>query len=241
MLTRAAAVAGIGLLSTGCVTTVTGTPTRAGHLGGAALPLEQILPDTEEVSAAVGNQLPPHAPALVGDIDMLPNGIRDSGGAAPIECLGLVAPAMRIVYEPGHVRAVATEDYWNYDSGVAVSSATAAAIKLASPADAQRLFASFVTQWQRCEGVTVTMYTHDSSNTELYSKATGIRVDGPVLSATVSAWDNHHTGPAPDERAVGVRADVVADVKVADGPHVQAGSRAIDVVEAMLRKVSTNN
>ena len=208
------------MLGTGCVTTVAGTPTRAGRLGGSVLPLEQVLPDDTEVSAAVGNRLPPHSPAVVGGIDVLPNGIRDSGGAAPIDCLGVVAPAMRIVYEPGHVRAVATQDYWNY---------------------AQRLFASFVKQWQRCEGTTITMYTHDSSNTELYSKPTDTRVDGPVLSATVIAWDNHHTSPAPDERAVGVQGDVIAEVKVADGPRVRAGTRAIDLVDVMLRKVSSSS
>ncbi|OCB40510.1 hypothetical protein A5675_11850 [Mycobacterium malmoense] len=238
---RAVALAGISMLGTGCVTTVAGTPTRAGRLGGSVLPLEQVLPDDTEVSAAVGNRLPPHSPAVVGGIDVLPNGIRDSGGAAPIDCLGVVAPAMRIVYEPGHVRAVATQDYWNYDSGVTVSSATATAIRLASTADAQRLFASFVKQWQHCEGTTVTMYTHDSSNTELYSKPTDTRVDGPVLSATVIAWDNHHTSPAPDERAVGVQGDVIAEVKVADGPRVRAGTRAIDLVDVMLRKVSSSS
>lgn len=241
MLTRAVALAGIGVLGTGCVTTVTGTPTRAGHLGGAALPLEQILPDAEEVSAAVGNALPPHSPALVGGIDMLPNGIRDSGDAAPIECLGVIEPAMRIVYENGPVRGAATQSYWNYDSGVAVSSAMAAAIKLASPADAQRLFASFVQQWQHCAGTTVTIFTHDSSNTELYAKVTNTRADGPVRSATVVGWDNHHTSPAPDERAVGIQGDIIADVKVAVDPHAQAGTRAIDVVKAMLRKVSSSN
>ncbi|MFZ1179282.1 MAG: sensor domain-containing protein, partial [Mycobacterium sp.] len=143
-LVRAVALLGIGLLGTGCVNTADGIPTRAGRLGGTVLPVEQILPDAEEVSTAVGNDLPPHSPPLVGGIGLLPNGIRDNGGAAPIECLGAVAPAMRIVYEKAPVRGAATQDYWNYDSRVVVSSATAAAIKLASTADAQRLFASFV-------------------------------------------------------------------------------------------------
>jgi PknH-like extracellular domain len=241
MLTRAVVLVGVSLLGTGCVTTVAGTPARIGRPGGAALPLEQVLPDGAEVAAAVGNELPPHSPPLVGGIDVLPNGIRDSGGAAPFECLGAVAPAMRIVYENGSVRAAATRNYWNYDSSVAVSSATAAAIRLASPADAQRLFASFVKQWQHCAGTTVTMYTHDSSNTELYSRVTDTRVDGPLLSATIIAWDNHHTPPCPDERAVGIEGDVIADVKVAIGPHAQAGTRGIEIAEVMLRKVSSSN
>lgn len=238
---RALTLGGIGLLGSGCVATVAGTPTRTGPLGAAALPLEQVLPDDAEVSAAVGNDLPPHNPPLVGGIDMLPNGIRDDGGAAPIECLGPVAPAMRIVYERGPVRRVATQDYWNYGSGAQVSSATAAAIELASAVDAQRLFAAFVQQWEHCTGATVTMYTHDRSDTELYSKVTDVRADGPILSATVIVWDNHHTPPSPDERAIGIQGDVIADVKVAVGPRAQAGTRAVDVVQAMLRKVSSAN
>ncbi|OBG54850.1 MULTISPECIES: sensor domain-containing protein [unclassified Mycobacterium] len=238
---RAVTVVGLSLLGTGCVTTVAGTPTRTGPLGASALPLEQVLPDDAEVSVAVGNELPPHSPPLVGGIEVLPNGIRDAGGAAPIECLGAVDPAMRLVYETGPVRRVATQRYWNYGSGVQVSSATAAAIELATASDAQRLFASFVQQWQHCTDTTVTMYTHDESATELYSKVTDVRVDGPVLSATVIAWDNHHTPPTPDERAVGTAGDVIADVKVAVAPHVQAGTRAVDVVQAMLRKVSSTN
>ncbi|OBB69501.1 hypothetical protein A5758_05690 [Mycobacterium sp. 852014-50255_SCH5639931] len=238
---RAIGVVGLSLLGTGCVTTVAGTPTRTGPLGGAALPLSQVLPDAAEVSAAVGNELPPHSPPLVGGIDVLPDGIRDAGGAAPIECLGALAPAMRLVYEKGPVRRVATQDYWNYGSGRQASSATAAAIELATTSDAQRLFASFVQQWQRCTDTTVTMYTHDRSNTELYSKVTDVRVDGPILSATVIAWDNHHTPPSPNERAVGTTGDVIADVKVAVGPHAQAGTRSIQVVQAMLRKVSSTN
>ncbi|OBH88392.1 sensor domain-containing protein [Mycobacterium sp. E2989] len=238
---RAVTFVGIGVLATGCVTTVAGTAARTGRLGGAVPPLEQVLPDSAEVAAAVGNELPPHRPPEVGGIDVLPNGIRDTGGAAPIECLGVVAPAMRIVYENGPVRRAATQDYWNYDSGVQVSSATAAAIEMASTADAQRLFASFAQQWQHCAGTTVTAYTHDRSDTELYSKVTDVRVDGPIVSATVMAWDNHHTPPSPDERAIGVQGDVIADVKVAVGPRAQAGTRAVDIVQAMLRKVSSTN
>ncbi|MFZ1174811.1 MAG: sensor domain-containing protein, partial [Mycobacterium sp.] len=105
----------------------------------------------------------------------------------------------------------------------------------------QRLFASFVKQWQQCAGTTVTMYTHDTSNTEFHSKVDDVKVDGPVLSATIISWDNHHTPQSPEERAVGVQADVIADVKVAVRPHAQAGTRAIDLANVMLRKVLSTN
>ncbi|ABL05795.1 MULTISPECIES: sensor domain-containing protein [Mycobacterium ulcerans group] len=237
----AVALLGIGLLGTGCTNTVAGVSTHAGQPGANALTPEQVLPDGEEVKAAVGNDLPPHSPPMVGDIGVLPNGIRDNSAAAPIECLGAIAPAMRISYEVAPVRAAALQDYWNYDSGVVASSATVAAIKLASSDDAQRLFASFTQQWRQCEGRTVTMYTHDRSDTELYSKVTEVRTDGPILSATIISWDNHHTPQSPVERAVGVQGDVLADAKVALRPHSQPGTRAIELVKVMLRKVSSTN
>jgi hypothetical protein len=240
-LTRSLALVGICLLSAGCVNTVVGMPTRAGRPAAGVAPLEQIVPTDDEVKTPVGNDLPSHSPPVVGGIDVLPNGIRDDSAAAPIECIGAVEPLLRVVYEKGPVRAAAEQTYWNYDFGVAVSSAHAGVVRFASSEAAQRLFASFIPQWQKCAGTTVTIYTHDSENTALYSKVTDVKVDGPILSATVIGWDNHHTPPFPNEHAVGVQADVVVDVEVAIGPGGEAGTRAIDLVKLMLRKVSSTN
>ena len=239
-LTRALATLSIGLLGAGCVNTVDGIPTRAPRPSSTVTPVQEILPDDNEVRAAVGNDLPAQGPPTLGGIDLLPNGIRDNGDLIPIECVAATEPAMRITYEKGPVRSVATQRYWNYDD-VVVSSATAAAIELVSSTDAQRLFASFVRQWRQSEGTKVTIYKHDSSNTELYSKLTDTRGEEPILSATIIRWDNHHTEPFPDERAVGVEADLIIDVDVAITGHTQAGTRAVDIVEAMMRKASSTN
>jgi PknH-like extracellular domain len=240
-LTRALALSAVALLTAGCVNTVVGMPTRAGRPAAGVAPLEQILPTDDEVKTAVGNDLPSHSPPAVGGIDVLPNGIRDDNDAAPIECIGATDPLLRVVYEKGPVRAAAEQTYWNYDLGVAVSSAHAGVVRFASSEAAQRLFASLTPQWQKCGGTTVTMHTHDSENTELYSKVTDVKVDGPILSATIIGWDNHHTPPFPNEHAVGVASDVIVDVEVAIGPGGEAGTRAIDLVKVMLRKVSSTN
>jgi hypothetical protein len=240
-LTRALALLAVALLTAGCVNTVVGMPTRASRPAAVVAPLDQVLPTGEEVRTAVGNDLLPEGPPLTGGIDVLPNGIRDDNDAAPIECIGATAPLLRVVYEKGSVRAAATQTSWNSDLSVAVFSVHAGAVRLASSDAAQRLFASFILQWQKCAGTTVTMHTHDSENTVLYSKVTDVKVDGPILSATVIDWDNHHTPPFPNEHAVGLESDVIVDVKVADGPGVEAGTRAIDLVKVMLRKVSSTN
>ncbi len=240
-LARVLGLLGIGLLGAGCVNTVVGVPTRAVRPAIGVAPLEQILPTDEEVRTAVGNDLPPHGKPETGGIEVLPNGIRDDSGVAPIECIGATEPLLQVVYEKGPIRGVAKQTYWNSDLSVAVFSVHAGAVRLASSADAQRLFASFVSQWQKCAGTTVTMHIHDSENTVLYSKVTDIDVDGPILSATVVTWDNHHTPQSPNEHAVGVESDVIVDVKTAIGPGGEAGTRAIDLVKVMLRKVSSTN
>ncbi len=240
-LARVLGLLGVGLLGAGCVNTVVGVPTRAVRPTTGVAPLEQILPTDEEVRTAVGNDLPPHSKPETGGIEVLPNGIRDDSGAAPIECIGATGPLLRVVYEKGPIRAVAKQTYWNYDLGVAVFSAHAGAVRLASSADAQQLFASFVSQWQKCVGTTVTMFTHDAENTELYSKVADVKVDGPILSATLINWDNHHTPQAPNEHAVGVESDVIVDAEAAVQSGVAAGTRAIDLVKVMLRKVASTN
>ncbi|MCV7412143.1 hypothetical protein AWC05_13440 [Mycobacterium florentinum] len=238
---RALALLALALLTAGCVHTVVGMPKRAVHPASPVVPLEQVLPTDDEVTAAAGNPLMPEGPPQVGGTEVLPNGIRDDSNAAPIECIGATSPLLRVVYEKGSVRAVAAQSYWNPNLRVPVFGVRAGAVRLASSADAQRLFASFVPQWQKCAGTTVTLYTHDTENTELYSKVTDVKVDEPILSATVIAWDNHHTPPTPNEHVVGMESDVVVDVRVSVGPHAEAGTRAIDIARVMLRKVSSTN
>jgi hypothetical protein len=235
-------VLGVSLLATGCAGTVDGTARRASLSPGTTVTsLALIMPGDAEIRAALGNDMQQVPPPRVGGIELLPDGIRSNSEATPIECIGTTTSRLRVVYEKAPVRAAAVQDYWNYGLDVVASSATAAAIRLASADDAQHLFGSFVQQWQSCAGKTVTLSNMDSSRTLLYSKVTDVHLDGPLLSATVLRWDNHHTPPFPVERAVGVDADVLADVEVAIRPHTQTSSRAIDLAKIILRKLSSAN
>lgn len=241
-LARLVVVLSMALPASGCVDAVEGAARRASPPSATTVtPLAQVLPSDEEIRAAVGNELRQTPPPRMGGIELLPDGIRTNHDADPIDCIGATTPGLHVVYEKGPVRAVAAQDYWNYDLGVVASSATAAAVRLASAADAQQLFTSFVQQWQNCGGTTVTMFTWDSTKTLLYSKVTDVEVHGPILSAVIMSWDNHHTPPFPVERAVGVASDVIADVDVAVRPNIQTSSRATDLVKAMLRRVAGTN
>ncbi|OBK21770.1 hypothetical protein A5634_09265 [Mycobacterium asiaticum] len=236
---RAVAVLILGLSAVGCTGDVDGTAQRVSPRSGTTTtPLLQIMPTDEEIRAAVGNDLQQNPPPRTGGIELLPDGFRSNRDASPIECIGPANPALHVVYEKGPVRDVAVQDYWNYGLDVAASGATAAAVRLATVADAQRLFESFVPQWQNCIGTTVTMSTLDSSKTQWYARVDRVQAQGSMLSATVMSWDSHQTPPSPVERAVGVQSDVIVDVHVALRPDVQTSSRATDLVKAMLRKLS---
>ena len=195
----------------GCASTVDGAAQRE-QLAAPAL-LQQALPTAEEVGAAVGNPLDTAGPAKVGTLDVLPNGIRDSSQADPVECLGAVTPLMRVVYEAGDVTAVAWRDYSRFGAGLTASSAEAGVVRLASESEARRMFDRFVRQWQSCEGATVTL-NFGGPGSGLDLRVTDVRVDGSVLSATIVG--GHPDGESfPTEHAVGLAGDSLVDVDVA--------------------------
>ncbi len=204
--------------------------------------LAAVLPSSAAVSQAVGNRLDASQPPVTGAIDALPNGIRDNDTANPIECLGPVSPFMRIVYETGEVRGVAWQEFSHYGGSQTVSSADVGVVEFSSAAEAQRVFSAFVTRWKDCEGTTVTTALRNASDTELYELITDVRVDGPVLSATVVNSDNQRDAQFPTERAIGVADDCIVDVDVAvtdgDAAQQRTAGRAIRVATGVLDAVN---
>jgi hypothetical protein len=238
--TGVVAVLTASALCAGCATTVTGTALRAKPTGAPlAGALSAVLPTEQELGDAVGNPLSLNGfPAQEGGLELLPDGLRTEDDASPIECLGPTSALMRLNYEHSPVRATATANFWNYAPAAAASSANVGAVRFASADDAEALFTTFTQQWRDCLGKTVVQRTHDSSDTELYSRVEDVEVSGPVLSATIMGWDNHHTPEFPNERAVGVKSNVIVEADVAvTKPQARAQERAIDVVKLMLDKI----
>lgn len=236
---RAVAAAAALAVLPGCGTTVGGTA----HTQSVSTPenpkqvLLRVLPTAAEVSEAVGNRLDTAGDVVTGSIDMLPNGIRDSAGATPLDCLGAVTPLMKVVYAGAGVRAVALQNYARFGRSMRVSSAEAGVVQFDSDAEAARMFARFVTQWQSCEGTTVTMHVTRTAGLDL--TVTDVRVNGPVLSATILS-DGGDGTVFPTEHAVGVAADCIVDVDVAvtdpDPTQRVAAGRAANLVRMMLAK-----
>lgn len=236
--TAAICLLGIGL-SSGCAATVAGTAQRQSV--GDRRAIVELLPTAEEVSEAVGDPLDTTGAPMAGDIDVLPNGIRDAGGAAPLDCLGAVTPLMRVVYEGGGVAAAAWRDYAKLGSGQTVSSAEAGVVRFGSDGEASRMFTRFVTAWRSCAGTTVTLFISPSSSAGLQLTVTDVRADGPVLSATILS-DSGDGSTYPTEHAVGVVADYIVDVDVAitdpDPTRRVAAGRAADLVRLMQAKIA---
>ncbi|WP_319437407.1 sensor domain-containing protein [Mycobacterium sp. RTGN5] len=204
--------------------------------------LAAILPSNAEAGQAAGNPLPDNGLPSVGGIDVLPNGIRDNNDANPIECLGPITPFMRVVYEGGDVRRAAWQEFSNFGGGQTVSSLDAGVVEFGSEAEAQRMFGGFVSRWKACEGKTVRSVLRSPANTELYQKITDVKVDGPVLSATVINSDNQGDATFPTERAIGLAADCVVDVDVAvtggTPAEQRASGRAVSLATTMQDKIN---
>lgn len=237
-------------LTAGCACTVTGAPvpTRdsAGILG-VGRTIGRVLPNDAELSAVLNDNLSSHGfPPIVGGVTALPNGIRDSMDASEIECLGVTSPDMRAVYEKSSVRAVATEDADDWDDpnhAVGHSySVNVGAMALTSPADAHALFATFVNQWQQCQGKTMTVYQKPGGSGDQLHQISVVHTAGDVLTAVVMlSVPATHTEPIPEQRAVGVAMNCIVDVDFSDsgwrnGDPISA-DQAVAVAEQMLAKV----
>lgn len=225
------------LILIGCSSTVGGTAER--RAAPQPAPLQQGLPTAAEVSAAVGNRLDVAGAPTVGSIESLPNGIRDSEGASPLDCLGAVAPLMQVVYAGAGVQAVAWQDFARLGAGLTVSSVDAGVVRFDSEAQAQRSFERFATQWRSCAGTTVTLHAGGAGGLDM--TVTDVRVDGPVLSAVILS-DGGGGSVYPTEHALGVAADCIADVDVAITDPVPArrvaAGRAAALVRVMLAKLT---
>ncbi|MGV1086837.1 MAG: sensor domain-containing protein [Mycobacterium sp.] len=221
----------VAFVPVGCASTVEGSARR--HESPAAALIE-ILPTAEEVSAAVGNPLDAVGAPKIGSISVLPNGIRSSEDAAPLDCLGAATPLMRVVYESGGVQAAAWQDYARFGKGLTVSSAEAGVVRMDSAEAASRTFAAFVTKWQACDGTEVNMQG-------LELTVTRVRVNGPVLTAVILGGDGRGD-EFPTEHAVGVADDCIVDADVAitdpDPTRRAPGTRAADIVRLMLERIS---
>lgn len=180
-----------------------------------------------------------------GGLDAMPNGLADESAASPHECVGATRVTQRSVYQGASVQHFASKDFWTAASGP-VMKVEEAVVVLASPADAQALFATFTSQWQACEGRTMTVLSGTASDGSNYvTTANDVRVADSVLSAVLLS--DHSTGgwASSSPRALGVKGNCIVEVDVslygvAPGENQLQGldNAGVDVVKAMMARIA---
>jgi hypothetical protein len=217
----------------GCSQQVNGSPKPAAK----AL---RVLPSDGEVTTAVGNGLSTFGfHPFVGGPEILPDGFRTDADASPITCIGVTDTTTRVVYESTPMVEAARQSYFTLDQTVAVTGADAAVVRMASDADAQRVFDDSVRQWRACDGKNVEKRLRGVTGAEVFADIGDVAVTGSMLTATL------RTQPGPSgptsfyRRALGVRADTIVEVSLAVTPAGAPGSAqdAVAVAQAMLDKV----
>ncbi|MGV0737539.1 sensor domain-containing protein [Mycobacterium syngnathidarum] len=181
--------------------------------------IAQVLPEPAELSVAVGAPVQTESEGSAGGIDSLPNGM---GDASPIECLGVHSPRMRRTFQNAPVTA-AMEGAWesSSESGELPDPdirITAGVIELDSAASAHSWYSKFASQWQQCQGQTVTMASGVAgSNEQNAAQITDVANTNGVLSAAVLvragvAADTRE--PLVKQRALTAASRFVVDVQV---------------------------
>lgn len=212
---RIAAMCAVALCA-GCTSTVSGTaePARdsAGIIGiGRSVP--QILPTAKELASALRSAVAEDGfPPSVGGPDVLVSGreVSDIDGAG---CLSVTDPFLKARYQNSSVRAAAIQRWDGLESNHWVD---AGVIALASPHDAEALFAQFVGQWQGCQGKSVTLRTAKTGTPEYREDITDVHDVNGLLTAVVTLTSFYDSVAFPSERALGVAYNCIIDLNVTD-------------------------
>ena len=215
LVARIAALCAVALCA-GCTGTVSGTaePARdsAGIIGiGRSIP--QILPNSSELTSALRFQVADDGfPPSVGGPELLAPGreVADQDGA---ECVGVTEPFRKAPYRNAPVRAVAIQGWHGVESNHWVD---AGVIALASPRDAEALFARFAGQWQRCQGASVTLRSVKAGVPEYRDDITDVNSVNGLLTAMVTLSSFYDSVAFPSERALGVAYNCIIDLNVTD-------------------------
>jgi hypothetical protein len=235
----ASMIVGACVLVAGCSSAVGGRAVEAPAESAPAVAraLDQVLPTTAELSAALGIAPTGFMGQLVeGGADTLLRGVGQAQ-ATPRECVSATYRMQQVVYAASPVREVASRSWAG--GGVDGPSLTGffGVVQFASPADAQTFFASAAEKWQQCDGRTLVLASDGPGASEL-SRITDVSVDPRVVSAVVV----HETGPAglTIQRALGVAADCVVDIEITDVDDATTGGArgAVGVAGVMLGKLA---
>ncbi|WP_134048377.1 sensor domain-containing protein [Mycobacteroides franklinii] len=190
-MTRAlpAVVLSVALLA-GCSESVEGQALRTARTG-----TEQALPTSSELSQALGIQMRQDAAVRVGGGDIL----KSSANALPQMCVGVAHSGDRQTYKDAHLSA-AVQGSWITSGDGDQTRVLVTVVEFSSPADAHVWYSNTTSDWQRCQGITVT------ERTEAFTFADSVnRVeesDGLLSAELLLSTEEGMLTPTPHSRAV---------------------------------------
>jgi hypothetical protein len=193
-------------------------------------PLNQVLPTGDELTTTLGVGPGFTGQLVVGGADMLLQGVGESE-ATPIECVSAGYRLQKVVYAASPVREVASQSWAGGDLNGPPLSGFFGAVKFATADDAQGFFAASADKWTRCNGQTMVLHQPEHG-ADGVSRITDVVVDSTVVSAVVL-----HDDGSTIQRALGVAADCVVDVEIADVDRGGGARGAVAVANLMLQKI----
>ncbi len=193
-------------------------------------PLKQVLPTGDELTTTLGVGPGFTGQLVVGGADMLLQGVGESE-ATPIECVSAGYRLQKVVYAASPVREVASQSWAGGDLNGPPLSGFFGAVKFATADDAKGFFAASADKWRRCNGQTMVLHQPEHG-ADGVSRITDVVVDSTVVSAVVL-----HDDGSTIQRALGVAADCVVDVEIADVDRGGGARGAVAVANLMLQKI----
>ncbi len=193
--------------------------------------VKQVLLSGDELSKALGQPLK----AESGSSDRFGGrNLLFEMHASPQECNGVVFELQKSAYGSASIRDIGRATWSDTGSAPAkVIRVSEAVVALSQTHEADALFAGFSTQWQRCDGQTVTDYV--AAGQRLSTAAiSDVKAADSVLSATVTS---RSTTTLTRGRALGVAANCLLEVEVTFFAN-HADNTATDIAHRLMDKVN---
>jgi PknH-like extracellular domain len=214
-LARAVALLSIGLVAAGC-TVLTGgkaqIPPRFIPRSVTGPTVQLVLLGYSTLSRILNQPftIDPRIPPRFGG----PETLQDLGSESPARCLGVAEMLHQSIYQSSKVSDVAVEAWRHAAKYAELTGVKEGVVSLATPADAEALFARFSQQWQQCDGQEVPL---PDPVLRLKARISNVQVAPSVLAGTVSvgfASPGTDAGSVPAGRAIGLRGNCLVEVEV---------------------------
>ncbi|SIH24988.1 Hypothetical conserved lipoprotein LppR [Mycobacteroides abscessus subsp. abscessus] len=213
---QAVAVVSVVLLA-GCVKPVDGHADRTARTAA-----EEALPTSAELSQALGMQMRQDAAPRIGGPDIL----RDSARAAPQACSGVAHSGDRQTYHAAHLNAAA-QGSWITSGDGDQTHVIITVTEFSSPQDIHTWYSGLTSDWQRCQGITVTEHqdtiTFSDSIEHVENSAGMLNAD-----LMLSTKEGYFSMPMPHGRALTTAERYGVDVEVLGRTRPGADTLAAD-------------